>query len=699
MTVIAFDVETSLSVPGLALPSLACGSFAWFNGDGSVGTDLLDARATLLEVRNLLRDKSITILGHNVSFDLLVCCAEMGRRFGKVEEEELIDLVFLAHHENRIRDTDFRERLIAIALGEFAEDRDYAYSLAVLAKQRLGIELDKDGGHRHTYGQLIGTPLSEWSEKHLGYAKDDAVATLKVWASQALQCSDYVVPDLADHAVWHEPHVCRKALSLYLERAWGVRTDPLYVADLERNMLAEEKEIMRDLVAAGLLVEDTKAVSRKRGAPRIGTGKYTKKQQPLKDLVVKAFTAMGREVPLTEPNHKTGKGGGSIKTDAETCEDAYKWDWGDNEELKRVAHALKRNVDYNGVTKILDTYLPALKQGTVVPINSYWNPQLVSDRTSDKDPNWQNPPQAFGVRQCVVPEPGHVFVSVDYDTVELRSLAQFNYETFGYSMMRERICAGMDLHMALGGKLMGFDYEWGKANKNDPKVKKGRKMAKPTNFGRPGGMGDEKFCVMAKKQYDTIFTLEEAAEHKSIWLAENPEMREFFALAKTETRGGRGTVRTPASGMVRGNCTFPAACNQRFQGRVAYGATDGLFYLSWECYVRVPSHTKVESPLYGSRPQLFLHDENILSIPRTRLHEASLRQTKVMIDSMQRIHPDVPITATPAAMFRWYKESEAVYGDGVAWPKGELMPWELAALDNLVKWLRQSPPLDLLQAA
>jgi hypothetical protein len=672
--IIAYDCETSLTQPGLAAPPLACGSFAWFAPDGSIKSKVLDAPGAVAELRSLLRDRRVVILGHSVAFDLVVAAAWVFDHEGIEAGEEFLDLIFLAHHEGRVRDTDMRERLIAIAAGTFAEDRDYAYSLATLAKQRLGIELDKDGGHRHSFGQFVGKPLSAFSAKHLEYAADDAMATLLVWDSQAVDCPDYVLPNPVSgvHGVWHEVHCTKKSLALMLMRVWGVRTDPEYVADLERRMLDEEREVMRDLVTAGILVKHKKA----------GNNTYTKKTKPIRDRVVAAFMRAGRQVPMSNPSSKFPSG--QVKTDADTCEIAASFLIDDPDpEVRRIGRELKLVPDYNGVTQILDTYVPALKQGTVVPVNAFWNPQLKSDRTSCGSPNWQNPPQAFGVRQCVIPGPGQVLCSNDLDTVELRSLADFNYETFGYSMMRERICQGVDLHMSLGGKLLGFEYEWGKAHKNDPLVRKGRKMAKPTNFGRPGGMGDLRFVDMARKQYGVTFSLDEARHHKQVWLHENPEMVQFFNYVKQLTPGGSGTVTTPRSGMITGGRSYPAACNQHFQGPVAYAATDAQFYVSWECYVRRPSHRGgAESALYGSRPVLFVHDEIVSAMPIGRAHEAAMRQGAVMVERVQPVFPNVPITTSPALMLRWYKEAEAAYGED-----GKLMPWEIAAVRELFKGL------------
>jgi hypothetical protein len=597
----------------------------------------------------LLEDPSVVILGHNIAYDLL-CLAAFAFSLDQRLGDRVLSLIFEAYAADRIRDTDYRERLLAIAQGEFAEDRDISYSLETIAKKRLRIRLDKDT-HRHKYGALVGTDPRTWTEGQRKYASDDAAATLLCYEHQEAYEGEHYRTNHPVHAVWHEHHVCRKAWTLMLMRAWGVRTDAEAVAELEARLLEEERAIMRDLVQAGILEKHPKK------------NEYTKKTKRVQERVAAAYMAKGLAVPMSAPSTKFP--GGQIKTDADTCEDS-----GDP--------VLERVAEYNGVTKILDTYVPALKSGIFVPVNAWWNAQLVSDRTSCSGPNWQNPPQAFGVRQCVRPRLG-VLSSVDYDTIELKALANFNYEMFGFSRMRDRICQGIDLHTALGARLINVPYEEMKANKNAPHVAKGRKMAKATNFGRPGGMGDRKFVEMAKKQYNLHFTIPEAKAQKAIWLEENPEMVRFFAHVASLTKSGYGTVITPASGMVRGGCTFPAACNQHFQGPVAYGATDAAFYVAWECYV------DKGTALFGCRPTLFLHDELILDIPTHKAHEAALRQTEVMVERMQRIFPHVPITASPALMLRWYKEADAQFQDKAVTegPAARLIPWEYACVREL----------------
>jgi DNA polymerase I-like protein with 3'-5' exonuclease and polymerase domains len=131
----------------------------------------------------------------------------------------------------------------------------------------------------------------------------------------------------------------------------------------------------------------------------------------------------------------------------------------------------------------------------------------------------------------------------------------------------------------------------------------------------------------------------------------------------------------PGSGRVRGGCFFTAACNTIFQGRAADGAKRAGWYLAQECYLGYgklwPDDGRARSPLYGSRPVLFVHDEFILEVPKATAHEATLRQSEVMIAGMKEVVPDVKVGTEYAIARRWYKGAGAAYDENK-----RLVPWE-----------------------
>lgn len=281
-------------------------------------------------------------------------------------------------------------------------------------------------------------------------------------------------------------------------------------------------------------------------------------------------------------------------------------------------------------------------------------------------PNIQNLPRAVGVRDCFVPRPGYVFAACDYDAAELKALAQVTYSLFGYSAMRDSILEGKDLHLELAAQLMGISYEDAVRRKEsgDKAVKEMRQMGKCANFGYPGGLGVKTFVKFAKGS-GVILAEDFAAKLRQVWFSAFPEMEDYFGwISKKVKEGSVCAVEQFKSGRVRGGLRFTAAANTMFQGLVADAAKHALFEVTRECY------TDKLSPMRGSYPVVFVHDEIILECPKETAAAAAERLRDLMVDTAQRWMPDVPVTAGVHLMERWQKDADAVRNE-----KGELIPW------------------------
>jgi hypothetical protein len=196
------------------------------------------------------------------------------------------------------------------------------------------------------------------------------------------------------------------------------------------------------------------------------------------------------------------------------------------------------------------------------------------------------------------------------------------------------------------------------------------------NFGYPGGLGAAKFVEYARVGYGVILSETQAKRRKDEWYKKWPEMRLYHQhFGQMALGNAEFTVVQPGSGRVRGGCFYTAACNTIFQGRAADGAKRAGWYLSQECYLGYgqhwPNDGRDPSPLYGSRPVLFVHDEYILEHPVARAHEATLRQSDVMVLGMREVVPDVKVGTEYAVARRWYKGAKAVYDTD-----GRLVPFE-----------------------
>ncbi len=671
MRYVAFDTESFLIRPGCQTPRLVCAT----TFDGKLRT--LDGPAAGCErVRALLLDPGVTLVGHYVVYDLGVFAAE---------DESLLPLIFQALREGRIRCTKIRQMMIDNATGElkFIENEDGELKAQDFSLQRLVYRHTKRyapkgkscgdcvGGHLPTcfaplclgccavkceasfrlrYGLLVDIPVADWPEPARKYCQDDAEDTLDVFMAQERLVQPEGIPG--------EVRQTQAAWALYLTSTWGMRTDPKAVAALQTELQAEFAELQKVCAAAGLVREDG-----------------SKDMKAIYARVTSAFKAMNQSPPLTD--------GGRVSTDRHTLKAS-----GD-EALGTVA-------EYTHVGKLLTTYVPILESGTERPIQARYNPILETFRTSCASPNLQNPPRKGGVRACFSPRAGSVFITCDYSTLEMRTLAQVYFDFFGESPLRDALNAGQDVHLALAAEIMGITYEEAlkRMKAGDAEMAEARQAAKVADFGFPGGMGAEAFRSFALQSYGTKITAQQSVLLRKAFEA-RWRMDRYFARC-SDLAGGTYAERIifPRSGQYRGAVLYTAICNGFFQELAALGAKEALWAVSRECYLKNP-HGNGPTALYGSRPVLFMHDEIMLERQRDprslesrrAAGAAGARLSEVMVEEMQKRCPDVNIEAQAVMMPRWYKGAEPQRDDdGLLAP---VRPVESVGADGKkkVKWV------------
>ncbi len=646
--VVAIDLESHLIKPGLLTPRVVCISTATRDSIGGMLTGLFLPNPGVSHFRLWLLSDDVTIVGHNIWFDLGVLCAA---------DPSLIPLVFAKLEKGLIRDTQLRQIVIDVAEGEakFVFDEDTgdflraSYALADLSWRLLKKYVKKGSDTwRLRYALLDGIPVHAWPADARKYAIDDAELALEVYEAQEklIQKAAWTYnEDTNTHVLANQNEQHRAAWALYLMSVYGIRTDGAAVASLKESLEADYAEFMDKLRPSGLFnIAPARAL---KSGPRKGQiipEKISKHMKVIYARVQKCFKDRGEEVPLTEK--------GKVSTNRKTLNAS-----GDPE-LILMAEA--------GATgKLLQTYVPVLERGVFCPICARYGYLMETGRTSCSAPNLQNPPRKGGVRECFIPRPGHAFVFVDFDTLELRALAQVCLDLFGKSEMAEALRRGEDLHLSLAAEMLGIGAEEAKRrfDAGDPEIKEARQHAKIANFGFPGGMGEDGFMVYAEG-FGLVISKARAHELREMWFARWPEMKLYFDFI------GRLTERSDQltqlrSGRVRGGATFCAAANSFFQGLAADGAKEALWRVAYECYV------DQTSPLFGCRPNLFLHDEIGMEVSMADPIAASAaadRLAEVMIESMEKWVPGVPITAKPTMCRRWFKGCEPVRVNGILVP-------------------------------
>lgn len=616
MIPLAIDTETIPLRPGCIAPEIVCVSSQAIGEDEPQLTHWRDAYTPIAAA---LTNPELLIVGHNIAYDFGVIAAQW---------PDLLQLVFEAYEVGRVSDTMIREQLIDTAIeGRPRVKEKGRFALDKMAQRRCGIELDKAGEWRMSYGLFRDVPISDWPEGAKHYAKEDARATISVWEDQ-LTCN--IVED-SNGLLTDESAQCRAAWWLHLTSTWGLRTDPAAVDRLFAQLQADLERLRAQLQAAGIV-----------------------RQNGTRD--VKAVEAyLTERYPETPRNRKSGR----IKTDKGTLSKIFE------QHDDPVVGALQ---DFQHVSKMINTDLAFLTEGTRMPIHTRFG-LAGTGRTTSSKPNVQNLPRKYGVRECFVPRQGRLYVSADYSGLELCTLAQTQINLFGRSMLADMLNGGTDPHCAVAAEILSAPYDVivARRRNGDREVDLARQTGKVANFGFPGGLGYTALIHFARMSYGVKLTEDQARSLKATWFRVLPDMRDYFDLISNacDNPAGLTTVRQLVSGRVRGNIPYTVACNTFFQGLGADATKAAGWLISKACYV------DSNSTLFGCRIVNFVHDEFILEVPEGRQTEAGAELSRLMIAGARPYLPDLKIEAEPVCMRRWYKSAEPVRDAA-----GNLLPWE-----------------------
>ena len=426
---------------------------------------------------------------------------------------------------------------------------------------------------------------------------------------------------------------------------------------------------------------------------------------------------LGTKLKRTPPSKKFPKTpenpeGGQTSCDGEVISDLAPWN-----------PILAQFDEWQGLRKVVDVEIPKLKEalalgGTIHPtFDDLKKTGRVSSRKSKSFPsiNIQQIGRGFNVEYkgpdgkvvrkekieprhaYISPYPGWLLLSIDYSYVELCTLAQTLYRIFGHSRLRDVINAGHDPHAFLGAQLaVGLDKDFSEyvascgtsssdldgvyqlfrvlkfgTKPQNAFFKLYRNFAKPTGLGYPGGLGAKTLIGYAKNTYGVIIeSVEQAKSFKEVWIRAFPEMGEYLGSKGYVSRNLVDAKHSKSDddrfcyfsplGMHRANCFFCEAANGfALQGPAAEGMKIAIFNIARACW-----DPEEKSCLYGCRHLAAVHDEVILTVPDDQwMHERAFEASRIWIAGMRKICPDVNIYAEPAAMRRWDKNAEPVYGD------------------------------------
>ena len=435
---------------------------------------------------------------HNASFDLAV----ISRVLEQTDIYQLVD-------DLKVWDTRILFKLWTLATKGHTANRKGESSLDNCVSELLGLPLPKDvvdeSGKdvRLSFGQFLGKHLSKIPVEYLEYLARDAIATLSVFGELGKRIGDSLttadnswgfVNDgwLSDQCSRWGPlthHIQLKA-SIVLDQVakLGIGVDSTKVAELVSSVESRQSELRTSLRESGWIVE--------------GKGSGKSLQQVIKRLEQK-------NPNLSFPRTDTGK----YSTDANAIA-----------ELKGEVEFFSIFSEFGSNQKLLSTFLKKLSKGRVHPS---FDPLIRSGRTSSFGAiNSQNLPREDRVRGCLVPSKKHFFIDCDYSTLEMATLSQAVISQFGlFSQMAERINSGQDLHRLVAAQFTGKEADVVSSTE--------RQMAKPINFGKPGGMGCNGLIAYAKSSYGVDLSENEVERLSDSWFELFPEMRPYLERENT----------------------------------------------------------------------------------------------------------------------------------------------------------------------
>lgn len=647
----ALDTETFLIVPSILAPRMVCVSWAHGEERGVLHRD--DPRALEL-IRHVLDHEESTYA--NAPYDLAVFATTF---------PELVPNIFEAVDDGRIHDVQTRQKLIDISAGWYRMDEDEEgnvkkihYGLADIVSRltRGSVQLDKDTW-RLKYHELDRISVEQWPAGARDYAAEDAEATLRVHRRQDIEGDPNVLAC--------EPLHVKAHVALHLMSCWGIRTDPERVRELSEEVHRQLAQLQIRLEAEGLVSSDGKRQTKVAKERMVATSGDDLKLTPTGIRFIQDSRGR-RDVAYREAIER-----GYVALDEDACVQSGDEVLKDYARFAKLQNLIKKDVRF-------------LERGKVIPIQSRFEPLMETGRTSSSSPNIQNLRRGvdgieMGVRECFVPREGNVLLACDYGAAELHSLAQVCMTVFKHSKLADALNAGRDPHLAMAANILGIPYDIAVQIRKKAlerweaptgevfdrhRVKETRQMSKAANFGFPGGMSPKRFYGYAQA-YGLALEMDECVGLRRRWGEQWVEMSEYFEWIRSHERNSRYYMTHPVTKFTRGRMTYTACCNFPFQHLTAHGAKAAL----WEVTRR--QFDVANSALYGTAIVNFVHDELILEVPETRIHECAVELEKVMCDEYNRTCPDVPVRAEATAMRYWSKKFDEPKYDAT----GRMVAW------------------------
>jgi DNA polymerase I-like protein with 3'-5' exonuclease and polymerase domains len=467
---VAIDTETTL-ITGHTIPQLCMGSIS----DGHRHFILHPDRIAAFMLMHLPQGSQL--IAHNAAFDFWV----LDKHLAGSGADDARSWLWATVDQGKLHDTMLLHALITLALS----DDDTMSSLADLASKLLGIQLDKDS-YRTRYSETLG---QDWQQLDVGffqYAVADAIVTWQLFCKLTHQASSICQQHNLNRSYGFltERLQVQASISLAGITRQGMHVDLARAAHLQQQIDADIQQAVATMqqIDQGLWHTYVKTglfkTNKESGLPKMNQNRLLEHLQRI-----------ANEHQLKVPTTATGQ----ISSSVNEC-------WTQYTELHPLVAAY---CTYTELTK-LRTFFTALDKPTIHP---KYRTLVRSGRTSCSGPNIQQLPARSPIRNAITARPGNLLFIIDYNALELRTLAAVCYERIGFSRLRDVLIDGTDPHSYAAAMFAGLELE---AFEQLPNKKQLRQQAKVFNFGLPAGFGAAALVDHAKFAYGVTLTQDDA---------------------------------------------------------------------------------------------------------------------------------------------------------------------------------------------
>lgn len=706
--IVGFDTETFLISPTGEIPRLVCGTFAlpdvpiqslFKNKLVEVSDEILDktlildAKATVEKFKELLSRRDCVIAIHNAKFDLLVLLKQdfsllvpivkalkAGRIVCTAIAQSMMNASLPSLHMHSqvslldsmkcLLSTDKYDHLVKLKNADKKEKSKKPTDTPTLFDDQP----KKKGSIRTSFGDLIDTPIDEWDEVAVAYAKEDAIfARALLYTQWGKSCKLASIRDM--HFLEDLPRQTYADFVLAFASVYtGIYLDKIMHMSADRDLEIRQQELAKQIVGKGYMIKDKDG--------------YKIPPKPLQDLFVQIYDKLkviAKDRKLTS--------GGDISIDEEATENLiFLMTKANGEDFKDILETLDLIDEYRDITKQRNTYLKNFTKAFACDdhrlryrFNGYG---AATGRTTSSEPNLQNLPRSGSVRNVIRASKGHILGLCDYSNAEMRTLSQIHLDEGRDSILAKRYKddPNFDPHLFVSAQFCGVTYEQAMeyyADKKHPlykDLKEKRNLAKVLNFGLAGGLGVKSFISYAKGygfKGANILKFHEVDKSIKAWKQVYSEMVDYFKVRAErapkdeeiyrrnlawDEGAFKAVYQYPRSNRFRFCDGYTNGCNSPFQGMASDGAKNALILVFEECMFNKLS------PLFGSRIVCFIHDEIIIEIPVSDIDtEHYTQQGKDAVDrlsalmklGMEIMTPDIQAVCETTLSYRWDKEAHS----------------------------------------